>query len=142
MTVCCGLTAFTFCSLTFGSKPQLSVGSCFLFFKKKKKAIFIQALPPWDLAGPLVSWFFLNVSAWQGASFPLVLLTALSIVYACFTKVTCSHLGLETSHAQLGKPTSSARSIARWKKVVRLGLVLASRHVKSYLQQKKYFYHI
>lgn len=93
------------------------------FSKRKKKVIFIQALPPWDLAGPLVSWFFLNVSAWQGASFPLVLLTALSIVYACFTKVTCSHLGLETSHAQLGKPTSSARSIARWKKVVRLGLV-------------------
>lgn len=53
MTVCCGLTAFTFCSLTFGSKPQLSVGSCFLFFKKKKKSDLHSGLaalgPCWSL---------------------------------------------------------------------------------------------
>lgn len=90
---CCGLTAFTFCSLTFG-KSQLSVGSTVpfttvLFFPTKKNCDLHSGL--WNLAGPLVSKFFLDVSARQGASFALVLLIALSIVYACFTKVTCSH---------------------------------------------------
>jgi hypothetical protein len=65
-----------------------SIHNC-SFFPQKKNCDLHSGL--WNLAGPLVSKFFLDVSARQGASFALVLLIALSIVYACFTKVTCSH---------------------------------------------------
>ena len=91
MEQCCGLTAFTFLFIHVWLIPDgvwSTAPFTIVFFFSQKTVIFIQAF-----GSLLVPWFLDSFSIFrQGTSFALVLLIALSIVYASFTKVTCSHL--------------------------------------------------